>query len=167
MKPTKFFIILSTITILILGLGVWLMAKPTSGSRLQQSAVASGGKAEVPATSFDWGTIDYGAGDAVAEFIINNPGPGTLSLAEVGTSCMCTTAQIIINDQKSPYFGMHAKSSWVGQVPAGGQAKLKVVFDPAFHGPQGVGPFTRQIVMKTNDPEHPKLEFNLTGTVIK
>jgi len=167
MKPTKFFIILSTITILILGLGVWLMAKPTSGSRLQQSAVASGGKAEVPVTSFDWGTIDYGGGDAIAEFIINNPGSGPLSLSEVSTSCMCTTAQIIINDQKSPFFGMHQKSSWIGQIPPGVQAKLKVVFDPAFHGPSGVGPVVRQVVMKTNDPEHPKLEFNLTGTVVK
>ena len=166
MKPNKLLITISILTLVILGLGVWLLARPAPGSRLGAS-VASPGRAEVPVTEFDWGTIDYGAGDAVAEFTINNPGPGTLSLAEVGTSCMCTTAQIIINDQKSPYFGMHAKSSWVGQVPAGGQAKLKVVFDPAFHGPQGVGPFTRQIVMKTNDPEHPKLEFNLTGTVIK
>ena len=166
MKPTKFFIILSAVTILILGFGVWLLARPAPGS--QSGAIASaGGKAEAPVTSFDWGTIDYGAGDAAAEFTISNPGPGTLSLAEISTSCMCTTAQIIINDRQSPYFGMHAKSSWVGQVPAGGQAKLKILFDPAFHGPSGLGPVTRQVVMETSDPDHPKLEFNLTGTVVK
>lgn len=154
-------------TIFILGFGVWLLSKPPAGSVLQRSATASGGKAEVSVTSFDWGNIDYGGGDVTAEFSINNPGSGTLSLSEVSTSCMCTTAQVIINENKSPYFGMHQKSSWIGQIPPGGQAKLKIVFDPAFHGPSGVGPVTRQIVMKTNDPDHPKLEFNLTGNVIR
>lgn len=166
-------------TTLILGFGVWLLTEPTGASKLQQPTSGARlpppagragdgqGKAEVPVASFDWGTIDYGGGDAVAEFSINNPGSGTLSLSEVSTSCMCTTAQVIINENKSPYFGMHQKSSWIGQVPPGGEAKLKVIFDPAFHGPSGVGPVTRQIVIKTNDPQNPKLEFNLKGTVVK
>lgn len=166
MKLNKLIITISVLTLSIIGLGVWLLVKPAPGSQLGITD-SSGGKAEVPVASFDWGTIDYGGGDAVAELSINNPGSGTLSLSEVSTSCMCTTAQIIISGQKSPFFGMHQKSSWIGQIPAGGQAKLKVVFDPAFHGPSGVGPVTRQIVMKTNDPDHPKLEFNLTGKVVK
>lgn len=166
MKPNKLIITISILTLAILGLGVWLLTRPTAGSQLGTST-ASGGKAEVPVTSFDWGTIDYGGGDVTAEFTIDNPGTGPLSISEVSTSCMCTTAQVIINDQKSPYFGMHQKSSWTGQIPSGGEAKLKVVFDPAFHGPSGVGPIDRQIVMKTSDPDHPKLEFNLTGNVVK
>lgn len=166
MKSNKLIITISILTLTILGLGVWLLTKPTPGSQLG-TAIASGGKAEVPVASFDWGTIDYSGGDVTAEFTINNSGAGPLSLSEVSTSCMCTTAQIIISDPKSPFFGMHTKSSWVGQIPAGGQATLKVVFDPAFHGPSGVGPVTRQVVMKTSDPQNPKLEFNLKGTVIK
>ncbi len=166
MKSNKLIITISILTLIILGLGVWLLTKPTSGSQLGTS-VASGGKAEVPVTEFDWGTIDYGGGDVTAEFDIANSGVAPLSVSEVSTSCMCTTAQVIINGQNSPFFGMHQKSSWIGRIPAGGQAKLKVVFDPAFHGPSGVGPVTRQIVMTTTDPDHPKLEFNLTGTVIK
>ena len=165
MKPNRLIITISILTLVILGLGVWLLTRPTAAQL--GTSTASGGKAEVAVTSFDWGTIDYGSGDAVAEFTISNSGSGSLSLAEVSTSCMCTTAQIIINGQKSPLFGMHQKSSWIGQIPPGVQAKLKVVFDPAFHGPSGVGPVVRQVVMKTNDPEHPKLEFNLTGTVVK
>lgn len=153
-------------TILILGLGVWLISRPTAGSQLG-TAVSAGAKAEVGATDFDWGNIDYGGGDVIAEFDIKNSGAAPLSLSEVSTSCMCTTAQVIINGQNSPFFGMHQKSSWVGRIPVGGQAKLKVVFDPAFHGPQGVGPVTRQVVMTTNDPNSPKLEFNLKGTVVK
>jgi hypothetical protein len=174
MKKSKinhltFFVFITTG--LILGLGVWLLAGPaTSGARPPApEAAGSGdqGKAEVPVTDFDWGTIDYGGGDATAEFTIKNSGSGPLTLSQVSTYCMCTTAQDIIGDQNSPYFGMHQKSSWIGQIPAGGQAVLKVVFDPAFHGSQGVGPVTRQIVMTTTDSQNPKLEFNLKGNVVK
>ncbi len=166
MKPNRLVIVISIVTLAILGLGVWLISRPASGSQLG-ATTSVGGKAEVPVTSFDWGTINYGGGDVTAEFDIANSGVAPLKLSEVSTSCMCTTAQVIINDQNSPFFGMHQKSSWIGQIPVGGQAKLKVVFDPAFHGPSGVGPVTRQIVMTTNDPQHPKLEFNLKGTVVK
>lgn len=165
-RLSKFTITALFITSLILGFGVWLISKPTAGSQLGTS-ISAGGKAEVGSTNFDWGTIDYGGGDVTAEFTINNSGTGPLSLSEVSTSCMCTTAQVIINENKSPFFGMHQKSSWIGKIPAGGQAVLKVIFDPAFHGPQGVGPIERQVVMTTTDPQNPKLEFNLKGTVVK
>lgn len=166
MKSNKALIVIIGITVLILGLGVWLISKPATGSQLGV-ATASGGKAEVGSASFDWGNIDYGGGDVTAEFTVKNSGTGPLSLSGVSTSCMCTTAQVTIGDQKSPFFGMHQKSSWIGKIPAGGQATLKVVFDPAFHGPSGVGPMERQIVMTTTDPQNPKLEFNLKGNVIK
>lgn len=165
-KVNKFIFLIVILSVVILGLGVWLISRPAGGSQLGIQA-ASEGKAEVENTDYDWREIDYGGGDATAEFTVKNSGVGPLSLFEVFTSCMCTTAQVIIGNQKSPFFGMHTKSSWVGKIPAGGQAVLKVVFDPAFHGPQGVGPMERQIVMTTSDPQNPKLEFNLKGTVVK
>ncbi len=123
MKPNKLIITISILTLVILGLGVWLISRPTAGSQLG-ATTAAGAKAEVGATDFDWGNIDYGGGDVTAEFDIKNSGSGPLSLAEVSTSCMCTTAQIMINGQKSPFFGMHQKSSWIGQLSAGGQEFL-------------------------------------------
>lgn len=80
---------------------------------------------------------------------------------------MCTTAQLIIGDTKSPEFGMHSKSAYVMEVPGGETAELKVVFDPAFHGPNGVGPINRQITVETNDPSSPVLNFMLTAMVRK
>jgi len=80
---------------------------------------------------------------------------------------MCTTAQVIIDGKSSPLFKMHQKSAWTGEVQPGKEAELKVIFDPAFHGPSGVGAMTRQIEVATNDKNNPKLEFMLKGVVVK
>jgi len=62
---------------------------------------------------------------------------------------------------------MHEKSSSVFEVKPGETAELLVEFDPAFHGPSGVGPITRTITMNTNDVKNPVLSFNLTANVVK
>jgi hypothetical protein len=118
-------------------------------------------------TTHDWGNIPINDGKVSKSFEIKNEGQGTLKLNNISTSCMCTTAQVVIGDQKSPYFGMHSNSTWVGELPSGQVANLIVEFDPAFHGPNGVGQATRQILVETNDQENPKLTFNLSGNVIK
>jgi len=124
-------------------------------------------KAEAGETNYDWGEIKINGGNAEKVFLIKNTGTGPLILSSVSTSCMCTTAQVIINGKESPFFGMHQKSSWMGEVSAGREAELKIVFDPAFHGPSGVGVMTRQIEVATNDKNNPKLEFTLKGNVVK
>jgi len=49
----------------------------------------------------------------------------------------------------------------------GEQAQVEVVFDPAFHGPSGLGSITRQVVMDTSDPDRSRLEFSMRGLVVK
>lgn len=155
--------ILGIITFAILGLGVWLLSRPI-GVEVEKSDQA---KAFVMETNHDWGEIKINGGKAEKVFLIKNVGSGPLKLSDVSTSCMCTTAQVIIDGKGSPFFGMHQKSSWVGEIPAGKEAELKIVFDPAFHGPSGVGAMTRQIEVATNDKNNPKLEFMLKGVVVK
>lgn len=163
MKQRTLLIILGIITFAILGLGVWLLSRPT-GVEVEKSDQA---KAEVGEANYDWGEIKINGGNVEKVFLIKNTGVSLLKLSGVSTSCMCTTAQVIINGKGSPFFGMHQKSSWVGEVPAGKEAELKIVFDPAFHGPSGVGAMTRQIEVETNDINNPKLEFVLKGNVVK
>lgn len=122
---------------------------------------------ELPITSHDWGEIDINAGNVTKTFEIKNNGSDTLELANVSTSCMCTTAQVTVNDQPSPFFGMHSASSWQGKVNPGESANVYIEFDPLFHGPNGVGQITRQVSVETNDPDNPIITFNLTGNVIK
>ena len=139
------------------------MSRTDPTSHIEQIAEA---KAVVSSKTHSWGDIPIKGGDAEAEFTIANEGTSALKLFNVVTSCTCTTAQIEADGRKSPKFDMHSKSSYVLEVPAGGEAKLKVVFDPAFHGPQGVGVMDRQVKMETNDATRPDLMFVLDGTVI-
>ena len=106
-------------------------------------------------------------GNVTKSFAIKNTGTGILKIFNIKTSCHCTRAYITIEGVDSPSFGMSDLSSWVGEVVGGKEAKLTVVFDPAFHGPSGVGPINRFVSVETNDRANTKLTFTLTGVVIK
>lgn len=161
MPNLKIIIGLVLTTLIILIGGIFLVSKTS----LPQLTTSQEVHAQVDKTSHDWGNIPLSGGNVQKTFTIKNTGKAVLELANITTSCMCTTVQVVINDQKSPYFGMHSKSSWVGKVPPDNQAEILVEFDPAFHGPSGVGQITRQISLETNDPNQPKLTFDLSTNV--
>lgn len=121
----------------------------------------------VAENSYDWGTIDINGGIVSKSFIIENKGSVPLKLYDIKTSCMCTTAQLKTAKQVSKKFGMHEKTSSVFEVQPGEMAELIVEFDPAFHGPSGVGPISRTITVNTNDSSNPALSFHLTANVVK
>jgi hypothetical protein len=117
--------------------------------------------------SYDWGKIGINDGDVEKTFEIKNDGSEILKLSKVVTSCACTTAQLILGEQKSPTFGMHTRSSYIMEVPPGETAQLKVIFIPDFHGPNGVGIVSRNVVVATNDPNNQELNFLLNALVTK
>lgn len=161
MKVDKFILGIAIFTVAALVVGIFLLTKVDH--KVEANPLA---KAEVTKTSAEWGDIPMHGGDKVEEFGIKNTGKDELLLSHVITSCMCTTASLSLGDETSPEFGMHGKSSYIMKVPAGQEAKLTVKFDPAYHGPSGLGPITRQIKVETSDPENPTLSFMLTGNVI-
>lgn len=150
-------------TLLILGGGVWILSKASS----PQVVASVEAKLVAEEKTFDWGQIPYSGGDATKTFTIKNNGNGVLKLFNIKTSCACTQAQVNIDGVNSPYFGMHTTSGWMGEVQPGKEAQLKVIFDPDFHGPSGVGPVERLVVAETNDVTSPKIEFSLKGVVVK
>lgn len=151
------------VTVLMLGIGIYVLSAGTPAPvTLSQNA-----RAEVPEKTFEWGNIPINGGDATKTFTIKNIGSDVLKLTGVKTSCTCTKAQISIDGKTSPYFSMHATSSWVGEVPPGKEAQLTVIFDPAFHGPTGTGPVERLVSLKTNDTQNSNIEFSLKGVVVK
>ncbi|NCN58377.1 hypothetical protein COW99_00950 [Candidatus Roizmanbacteria bacterium CG22_combo_CG10-13_8_21_14_all_38_20] len=115
----------------------------------------------------DWGEIDIDGGKVSKSFAIENKGSSPLKLYNVNTSCMCTTAQLKVGDESSERYGMHTKSSDVFEVSPGEIAELIVEFDPAFHGPSGVGAISRTVTLETNDENNPTLSFQLTANVVK
>jgi hypothetical protein len=165
MNDKKIIILMVVSTIILLFGGIFFLTKTTNAPQIITSQNA---KAYVSdPTSFDWGTIPMNKGNVQKAFSIKNTGTDTLKLFNIKTSCHCTKAYVTIDGNNSPSFGMDSLSAWTGEVQKGKEAKLTVVFDPAYHGPQEVGLINRFVSVETNDKANAKLTFTLTGNVIK
>ena len=163
----KFLVVVGVVTLALLGGMIFLAGKSGPGSIAQEVQSDSGAKAELAETSYDWGQIKMFDGNATATFEVKNTGSSTLKLFNGVTTCACTSAYLQVGDIKSNVFGMHTKSNGVFEISPGQSAELTVIFDPAFHGPSGVGPIERLVILETNDPENPKLTFAVSGEVIQ
>lgn len=165
--PTEKKIILSIVlaTFLLLGGSTFILSN--SSTSAAKIGLSQNVKLEVPEKNYNWGEIRMSNGNAIKTFTLKNSGTDVLKLSNIKTSCHCTKAQIVIYGASSPLFGMNDVSSWVGEVLPGKEAQLTVIFDPNFHGPTGAGPIERLVSVETNDPKEPKLEFSLTGIVVK
>ncbi|PJE63889.1 hypothetical protein COU89_00855 [Candidatus Roizmanbacteria bacterium CG10_big_fil_rev_8_21_14_0_10_45_7] len=152
------------ITVLLLGIAVFLGSKMGAAPQITVDSLVA---LSIKSSSFDWETIDYDEGIVSKTFPIKNTGSSVLKLYNVETSCMCTTAQIKTPEVTSKKFKMHETSANIIEVRPGETAKLIVEFDPAFHGPSGVGPINRIITMSTNDVKNPTLTFTVSGNVVK
>ena len=164
MKINKFAITTILITLLLTFGMIWFFSKAS-----QEIEVTSSDKVttQIEKTIHDWGTISMAKGKVEAVFDIKNEGQESLKLYNVATSCTCTTAQLKKGEEKSPLFGMHGKSDYILEISSGETAQVEVVYDPAFHGPGGVGPITRQITVQTNDASNPELSFTVSANVTK
>lgn len=159
-----FILWIGVITVAILGIVIYFGSQmgKTPQVPTQQSV-----NLNIGIQNHDWGTIDYDQGVVSQTFPFTNNSQSVLEIYDILTSCMCTTAQLITPSQTSRKFGMHEKTGTVFFVQPGETVQLKVEFDPAFHGPSGIGPITRTVTMRTNDAAHPQLTFTLSGQVVK
>lgn len=165
MNDKKIIIVMIVSTIILLFGGIFFLTKTTGTSQITTTQNAKAYVADP--TSFDWGPVPMNKGNVTKVFTIKNTGTDTLKLYNIKTSCHCTKAYVSINKVDSPSFGMDSLSSWTGEVPKGTEAKLTVIFDPAYHGPSGMGAINRFVSVETNDRANSKLTFTLTGTVVK
>jgi len=165
MNEKKFFILIGFTTLVIVIVGVFFLG--SSNSSAPQVAVSSKTKASFGKTDYDWGKINYNGPKATKTFAIKNTGSDTLKLFNVKTSCHCTKAHVSIDGVDSEDFGMEGFSSWVGEIKPGKEAKLVIVFDQTYHGPQEVGPIIRYTSVETNDSSNSKITFTTSGNVVK
>ena len=118
---------------------------------------------------YDLGDVPINGGLVTKEYQIKNTIGNTLKLKKIATSCMCTKASFQVEETKTKFFGMEGhgdKNPPVNiEIPAGQVGKVVVQFDPAAHGPQGVGPFDRSIFLTFSDPAGIK-ELKFNGTVV-
>lgn len=121
--------------------------------------------------NFDWGTISMKNGDVSHKFELQNDGTETVKIEKIYTSCMCTTASITdASGKKRGPFGMpgHGLPSRTNvKVEPGQSVIVNAIFDPAAHGPMGVGLAQRSIYLETNSSKSPKIELSLQAMVVK
>lgn len=125
---------------------------------------------EVSPESYDLGNIPYGGGKVVKDFKLKNTTKAALKVKKIATSCMCTVAKIKVGNDESKYFGMEMtgdKNPPVSyEIAPGEEATVTFEFDPAAHGPSGIGPIDRIVYITFADPGGVK-ELKFKGVVVK
>lgn len=123
---------------------------------------ASRPKVETSETFQDMGKIKVS--DAkTASFTVKNVGQEPLQLLDITTSCGCTVGQVRYQGDKSREFGMHDGGDYDQEIMPGTEAIVDVIYRPYVMPVYGeVG---REVYVSTNDPENPKLVFQVKAYV--
>lgn len=117
---------------------------------------------------YDFGAISMANGKVEKVFKITNPTSSEITLKNIETSCMCTTAYLESgNGEKGP-FGMPGHGGGATRtnevINAGESRELKVVYDPNAHGPAGVGNIDRFIYLTEASGKILELEIKAVVT---
>ncbi len=147
--------------ILILGGLIWI-ARPDGKSTSSVQANSNGVLTVEESSNYDFGTISMAAGNVTRIFKIRNSSSDTVVISKMYTSCMCTTATLTKGDQRFGPFGMpgHVAVPKIDQtVNPNEEVTVEVVFDPAAHGPAGVGPIQRVVTIENNAGSPIELQF--------
>lgn len=152
---------------LIIGL-IWI-ARPTANNSSTTANIGSesGGALAAEVQSYDFGTISMAAGKVSYVFTIKNNGTGPVAIEKIYTSCMCTTAKLDVGDAQFGPYGMqgHGVIPKINQsLGPNEEATVEVVFDPAAHGPAGVGHIERVVRIEHSGGEPLELAISTTVT---
>ena len=165
----KFIAIIIVLTIGIIGMAIFISGSSPSAIKATISKT-EGAKIYVDHSYRKVGDIGYSNGILYHRFPVKNEGNKDLEIANMTTSCMCTEVFLKKDGQEGPKFGMKgmtAPSAWKGVLKPGQSAEIIAAFDPAYHGPQGIGEVSRIRSLETNDPDLPYIELSFEGTVLK
>lgn len=163
MPHRKIFYVLIAITVIAILLGIFISQEKTTKPRPDTARqLAAVSPLVSPDPFFDFGKISMAAGKVSHKFTIENTGQTALTITKLYTSCMCTVATLITLAGKKGPFGMpgHAAIPSISETLApGGRARVEIVFDPAAHGPAGVGRIERVITVETKAGKPLELGF--------
>ncbi len=162
------------VKVVIVGLfliGLFLMGLP-SKNQTPASPIVSGNLASTvlaaEVSQYDFGTISMMNGNVSYDFMLKNMMTEPVRVTKMYTSCMCTTAMMKIGDREVGPFGM---SGHGGPAPAineiiepGQSVKVSAIFDPAAHGPAGVGRIERSIYLESDKGAPVELKFSANVT---
>lgn len=158
-------IISIVIGILVLGGLIWF-ARPAQNNNAV-SASSNGILTVEETNNYDFGTISMGKGLVRHTFKIRNESSEAVLINKMYTSCMCTTASILLGGNRFGPYGMpgHSATPSINQaVNPEEEAEIEVVFDPAAHGPAGVGKIQRVVIIENNAGRPVELSFTAMVT---
>ena len=131
--------------VMLLGLMIWGYGKTASPTQAQLNEPSSLAASE---TLYDFGTISMASGKVSHTFQITNPTDQDITINNLQTSCMCTAAYLINGADREGPFGMPGMGSMTATnfvIPAHAARSIEAIFDPAAHGPAGIGDIDRTI----------------------
>ncbi len=165
-NETKFIIGAFAFTLLVIvGLAFFISFKEKKVSQIPTNTVL--GMESTPG-NYDLGNVPINGGVVTKEYEVKNTSGKGVQLLKIATSCMCTTASVRIGEKETRFFSMEmtgdANPFLDLKLKNGDSAKVSVKFDPAAHGPAGVGAFDR-IVWLYFDTGVKELTFK--GVVVK
>lgn len=153
------------VTILV-AVGIVWIARPgpeNSNGASARSAISSGGTLIVEESdNYDFGSISMAAGKVKHAFKIKNNGDEAVTVNKIYTSCMCTTALLTTGSKQFGPYGMpgHGFIPGINQdINPNEEATVEVIFDPAAHGPAGVGRIQRIVTVENNAGQPIELQF--------
>ena len=169
-KDTKILVgVLVFSFLLIVGFAVWQGGKESPAKEVAATASVDIKDLEVKPTSYDVGMIKMKDGNVVKTYEVKNTSTESMKLQRIATSCMCTKTKIKIGDKETREFGMEGmgdKNPPINlELPSGQTATVTAIFDPAAHGPKGVGSFDRTVFLYFSNPSGTK-ELKFNGTVV-
>ncbi|MBI4085898.1 MAG: DUF1573 domain-containing protein [Candidatus Liptonbacteria bacterium] len=150
------------IAVVVLGGLVWMAQPDSQGNSITPPASGSGTLVAEEANNYDFGTISMAAGKVKHTFKIKNTGSEPSTIKKMYTSCMCTTATLTNGGRQFGPYGMpgHGAIPIIDEtVNPNGEAAVEVVFDPAAHGPAGVGRIQRSITIENSGGQPVELLF--------
>lgn len=164
MKKYKDIIIGGLFVIAVVGALIFISKPGSPGNGQATAAPQPEGESKLAAEEkfFDFGEISMAAGKVTRSFKIKNIGDKSVKTGKLYTSCMCTEATLDIGGRKFGPYGMpgHGFSAGINQsIDPGKEASVEVVFDPAAHGPAGVGKIERAVYLENDSGRAVELKF--------
>jgi len=166
-------------TAIVILIGIYFSSQQTSPQPkpgLQEQSAArqpaagqpSGVRALASVSPFhNFGNISMAAGKVSKVYWIKNISGDPLTISKLYTSCMCTDATLITKAGKKGPFGMpgHGPTPRIEERLAPGEtAQVEVVFDPAAHGPAGIGQTDRVTTIENGGGLPLELRFSAMVT---
>lgn len=116
---------------------------------------------------YDFSTISMANGLVKTVFKVTNPTDKRIEVKKITTSCMCTKAYVLEGTSRKGPFGMpgHGIVPLANEsIDAGETKEIEVVYDPAAHGPAGVGLIDRFIYLEEKNGSVLPLEIKAQVT---